>query len=183
MTDEPVADGVPGTAEALRHAMGHFSSSVTVVTAISGGQAHAMTATAVSSVSLEPPLILVCVGHASRFHDAVLAAGSWAVSILAADQAPLARHFSRRGRSLATQFDGVDHVPAPKSGAPVLTGCLVWMDCRTFAAYDGGDHTILVGELVATSREAAPKPPLSYYQGSYNVGRTPRDALDPGMFS
>ena len=62
--------------------MGHFSSSVTVVTAISGGQAHAMTATAVSSVSLEPPLILVCVGHASRFHDAVLAAGSWAVSIL-----------------------------------------------------------------------------------------------------
>lgn len=162
--------------------MGHFASSVTVVTALAGGHAHAMTATAVSSVSLEPPLLLVCVGHASRFHAAVLAAGSWAVSILTAAQEPLARHFSRSGRPLATQFDGISHFPAPSSGAPVLTDCLVWLDCRTHGVYDGGDHSILVGRLMAASRQAALAAPLTYYRGSYSVGRAPRDALDPGLF-
>lgn len=170
MTTEAVADGIPASADALRHAMGHFSSSVTVVTARSGGRAHAMTATALSSVSLEPPMVLVCVSRSSRFHSAVLEAGAWAVSILTADQEPLARHFSRRGRPLDTQFDGIAHFAAPVSGAPVLTDCLVWLDCRTHATYDGGDHTILLGELAAASRQAAAAAPLTYYRGSYSGG-------------
>ncbi len=183
MTAEPVEAGVPGSADALRHAMGHFSSSVTVVTARVDGRNHAMTATAVSSVSLNPPLILICVSLNSRFHDAVLAAGAWAVSILTAAQEPLARHFSRRGRPLETQFAGISHFPAPVSAAPVLSDCLIWLDCRTHAVYAGGDHTILVGELLATSREAAPAAPLTYYRGSYSVGRLPREVLDPGLSS
>ncbi len=183
MIAEAIDDSVPGSAEALRHVMGHFASGVTVVTALAGGQKHAMTATAICSVSLEPPLILVCVGHSSRFHDAVLSSGSWAVSILTSGQEPLARHFSQRGRPLATQFDGIAHSSAPKSGAPVLTDCLVWLDCRTREAYDGGDHTILLGELVAAGEQAAFAPPLTYYRGSYSVGRTPRDVLDPGQSS
>ena len=129
-----------------------------------------MTATAVSSVSLDPPLILVCVSPRSRFHDAVLAAGAgrcrcsrptrsrWPALLPARARlaTPVRRRAMFRRRNPARRCDRL----------PGL------VDCRTFAAYDGGDHTIVVGELVATSREAAPKPPLTYYQGSYNVGRT-----------
>lgn len=161
---------VPGTADALRFAMGHFASSVTVVTAVAHGRLHAMTATAVCAVSLEPPLILVCVSHSSRFHAAIETADGWAVSILSESQVGLARHFSRRGRPLETQFDGIDHIPAPVSGSPVLTGCLVWLDCRTRSIHDGGDHSIVVGELLAVSAESAPAGPLTYYRGLYREG-------------
>jgi flavin reductase len=167
----PIDDGVAGSPDALRHVMGHFASSVTVVTARSAGRLHAMTATAVCSVSLTPPMILVCVSRSSRFHAAVLEAGSWAVSILTAGQEPAARHFSRKGRLLDTQFDDISHFRAPISGAPVLTGCLAWLECRTHAAYEGGDHTILLGEVAVASRQAASEPPLTYYQGSYRAGR------------
>jgi flavin reductase len=170
MTAEPIIDAIAGSADALRHVMGHFVSSVTLITAVSDERLHAMTATAVSSVSLEPPLILFCVAKISRFHDAVLRAGAWAVSILTAEQEPLAHHFSHRGRPLATQFDNVTYFSAPRSGAPVLSGCLAWLDCRTHGTYDGGDHTIVVGELLAASRSAAFAAPLAYYRGSYNVG-------------
>ncbi len=161
---------VEGSADALRFAMSHFPSGVTVVTALVDGMAHAMTATAVCAVSLQPPLILVCVGHSSRFHAAIRSVDRWAVSILTDRQASLAKHFSRRGRALETQFDGIDHAPAPYSGAPVLAGCLVWMDCRTHAIHDGGDHSIVVGELLAVSEESAPAHPLSYYRSFYHVG-------------
>ena len=161
---------VGGTADALRFAMGHFASSVTVVTALAHGRRHAMTATAVSAVSLEPPLILVCVSHTSRFHAAIHAAEGWAVSILSASQAGLARHFSRRGRPLETQFDEIEHVPAPVSGAPILTDCLVWLDCRTYAIHEGGDHSIVLGELMAVSAESAAAGPLTYYRGLYHEG-------------
>ena len=86
MTADIVAAGVPGSPAALRHVMGHFASGVTIATAMADQTAHGMTATAVCSVSLEPPLVLLCVGRTSRFHPAVLAAGGWALSILAGDQ-------------------------------------------------------------------------------------------------
>ena len=169
---EPVNPGEPAptSADALRFAMSHFASSVTVVAAKANDRLHAMTATAVCAVSLEPPLILVCVAHTSRFHAAVTAVDGWAVSILADAQAPLARHFSRRGRDLATQFDGVAHRPAPYSGAPILLDCLVWLDCRTYAIHDGGDHDIVVGRLMASGSESAGAGPLTYYRGVYHGG-------------
>ena len=71
-------DSVAGSADALRHVMGHFASGVTIVTALRHGVKHAMTATAVSSVSLVPPLILVCVSKTSRFHTAIMEADTWA---------------------------------------------------------------------------------------------------------
>jgi flavin reductase (DIM6/NTAB) family NADH-FMN oxidoreductase RutF len=117
--DGPLADGgadprpraaeIPPESEALRHAMTRLSAGVCVVTASWQGRLHAMTATAVCSVSLDPPLVLVCVGRASRFHAAVVGASRWGVSVLAEDQADLARHFADRGRDLLTQFDTVPH--------------------------------------------------------------------------
>lgn len=166
MIDSPT---MQGSGDALRFAMSHFSSSVTVVTALAGGQKHAMTATAVCAVSLEPPLILVCVSHVSRFHAAITSTDHWAVSILSDSQVDVARHFSRRGRRLETQFDAVAHTTAPVSGAPILSGCLVWMDCRTSAVHDGGDHSIVVGELLAVGSEAEESAPLTYYRGVYHL--------------
>lgn len=148
--------------------MAELAAGVTVVTSLWGGMAHAMTATAFTSVSVAPPLILVCVGKTSRFHAAVTQAGRWAVSLLSADQVELARHFSRSGRDLATQFEGVASVPAPYSQAPVLTGAQAWLDCTTHALHDGGDHTIVVGRVVASGRESVDDGPLTYHRGTYS---------------
>jgi flavin reductase (DIM6/NTAB) family NADH-FMN oxidoreductase RutF len=166
--------------------MGRFVSGVSVVTALHGGVKHAMTATAVSSVSLDPPLVLVCVGRSSRFHPVIMDTDSWALSLLAGDQAAVARHFSNRARDLPSQFENIDHVPAPVSGAPLIEGAIAWIDCTTYARHDGGDHTIVLGRIVRASGPydaeqaaggpdgAAPgidtplaKGPLTYYQGAY----------------
>jgi flavin reductase (DIM6/NTAB) family NADH-FMN oxidoreductase RutF len=155
----------------LRSVMSEFASGVTVVTADWQGISHAMTATAFCSVSLEPPLVLVCVGKSSRFHAAVTAAGSWAVSLLSADQGWIARHFSHRGRDLLTQFSAVPHTAAPYSQAPLLSGSRGWLDCSTFALHDGGDHTIVVGRVVRASSESSTGgDPLTYHRGTYSDG-------------
>lgn len=166
---------VPGSADALRHVMAQFTSGVTVVTALRAGVKHAMTATAICSVSLTPPLVLVCVSRVSRFHAAVMEAQTWCVSLLSADQAPVARHFANRGRDLLSQFDAVPHTPSPRSGTPLLDGALAWMECVTYGRHDGGDHTIVVGELIhaGTGQPVAGDPagqqtPLTYYQGTYS---------------
>jgi flavin reductase (DIM6/NTAB) family NADH-FMN oxidoreductase RutF len=167
--DEELADeGSAGSAATLRHVMGSFMTGVTIVSTVWQDVAHAMTATAVSSVSLDPPLILVCVGKTSRFHAAVLGSGRWAASLLRHDQVAIARHFSNKGRDLLTQFDTVPHKPAPVCGAPLIVGAHSWLECDPYATYDGGDHTIVVGLLVRASQRAPSGRPLTYYQGAYS---------------
>jgi flavin reductase (DIM6/NTAB) family NADH-FMN oxidoreductase RutF len=167
--DAELADkGSGGSATALKHVMGSFMTGVTIVSTVWQDVAHAMTATAFSSVSLDPPLVLVCVSRSSRFHAAVLGSGRWAVSLLRHDQEAIARHFSNKGRDLLTQFDRVPHTPAPVSGAPLIVGAHSWLECETYATSDGGDHTIVVGLLVRASRRAPSGRPLTYYQGAYS---------------
>ncbi len=168
MQEHQSVDAVGVPAEALRSVMAEFAAGVTVVTSRWQGVPHAMTATAFSSVSLVPPLVLVCVGKRSRFYQAVTSAGVWAVSILSSDQVELARHFSHSGRDLMTQFEGVPHVLAPHSRSPVLLGAQAWMDCVTYAEHDGGDHTIVVGQVVATGRDSGATRPLTYHRGTYS---------------
>lgn len=148
--------------------MADFAAGVTIVTTRVDGVAHAMTATAFCSVSLEPPLVLICVSRASRFHQAVTSADGWAVSLLAHDQEPIARHFANRGRDLRTQFAAVPHTDAPVAGAPLVEGALAWMECVTHAKHDAGDHTILVGRVLRMSEESGKDAPLTYYRGTYS---------------
>lgn len=148
--------------------MAEFSSGVAVVTARFKGGLHAMTATAFCSVSLQPPLVLVCVGKASRFHPVIVGTDAWAVSFLSADQGWLARHFGDRQRELRTQFDRVPWVPAPHSQAPLPSGTRGWLDCSTHALYDGGDHTIAVGQVRRASRATGLDPPLTYHRATYS---------------
>ena len=132
----------------FRRIAGQFASGIMVVTTHDDGVDHAMTVTAFASVSLEPPLVLFCAEKIARFHDAVLAAGAWAVSVLDEDSEKIARWLATRGRPLDGQLAGIAHRPGPQTGAPVLEDALGVLECRTTAVHDGGDHTIVVGEVI-----------------------------------
>ena len=114
------------------------------------GVAHAMTANAFTSVSLDPPLVLVCVDKGVRMHDAVLECGYWAASVLAGDQQPIGRAVRPvRAGSATASSTAIATSAGPKTGCPVIEGALSWLECRTWATYDGGDHTIVVGEVLS----------------------------------
>jgi flavin reductase (DIM6/NTAB) family NADH-FMN oxidoreductase RutF len=152
----------------FRTALSRFASGITIVSTLQGGVAHAMTASAFTSVSLDPPLVLVCVEKSVRMHAALLECGQWAVSVLAADHRPEAERFARSGRDLLSQFDGVATVAGPETGCPVIAGALSWLECRTWASYEGGDHTIVVGEVLSLGSAQSPDPAaLVYFSGHY----------------
>jgi flavin reductase (DIM6/NTAB) family NADH-FMN oxidoreductase RutF len=150
----------------FRQAAGQFASGIVVVTTRGG---HAMTVSAFTSVSLDPPLVLFCAEKIARFHDAVLAEGTWAVSVLAEDNEKTARWLATRGRPLDGQLDGVAHHPGPVTGAPVLDDALAVLECRTTAVHDAGDHSIVVGQVVAAVGPSDPgeRGPLVHYSGAY----------------
>ncbi|RCG25369.1 flavin reductase [Sphaerisporangium album] len=145
-------------AKTLRRAFGAFATGVTVVT--TGGEVpHAMTANSFTSVSLDPPLLLVCVDRGALMHQYLSASRYFGVSVLASHQEAEALHFADRHRTLgAAQFERVDWHPGHLSGVPLLSGTLAGFECEMWRAYDGGDHTIFIGEVLnlhqPTDREA-----------------------------
>lgn len=155
-----------------RRTVGRFATGVTVVTTAYGGAQHAMTVNSFTSVSLDPVLVLICVERAARFHPAVLASGTWGVSILAAGQEDLSRWFATRGRASDDErFAGVRHYHAPITGSVLFDDALAVLECRTVATTEAGDHTILLGEVVSFGSPAGDGSPLLYYQGRYRYLR------------
>jgi flavin reductase len=154
---------------AFRRCVGQFASGVTVCTTTVGTLDHAMTASAFTSVSLEPLLVLVCVDKEARFRDAVLEAGSWAVSILSVHGRRAADWFATKGRPLIGQLDQYPHHRGV-TGAALLDGALAWVECRTEAVYDGGDHDIVLGAVIAVAEGDRDTDALVYHRGRY--GRT-----------
>jgi flavin reductase (DIM6/NTAB) family NADH-FMN oxidoreductase RutF len=152
---------------AFRRAAGRFASGIVVVSTSLDGVSHAMTATAFTAVSLDPLLVLVCVEKIARFHDAVLATGTWAVSVLGDDSEKTAAWLATRGRPLAGQLDGIPCHPGPLTGAPILDRALSALECRTTAVHDGGDHSIIVGEVIGVTGPRAGGRPLLYFAGQY----------------
>ena len=151
----------------LRQAMGRFATGVTVVTTRLGDELHGMTANAITSVSLQPLLALVCVDKAAHLHDAVCQSGIFGVSVLSGEQEALARRFSNDARAHDTSdFDGV-RVFAAATGAPLIEACLSYVDCRVIEVMGGGDHTIFLGEVQALG-VAEQGTPLLYYAGRYS---------------
>ncbi|KXK59082.1 flavin reductase [Micromonospora rosaria] len=136
----------------LRAVMGMFATGVTVVT--SGRDLpHGMTANAFTSVSLDPAMVLVCVKRSSVMHDTVLAQGTFAVSILGAEQEGLARYFANSSRPRdEREFETVPCHPGPQTGTPIVAGNVAWVECKLAAVYDGGDHSIFLGSVLATGR-------------------------------
>lgn len=154
----------------LRHAMAHFATGVTVVTTLEDGHDHAMTANSVTSVSLDPPLVLVCVQQDSGWHDAVVSSGVWGVSILPVGARPTATWLSTGGRPLYGQLSGIAHHRG-ELGVALVDDALATLECRTYSAHEAGDHTIVVGEVVASRADSRRDDPLIYYRSRYTSTR------------
>jgi flavin reductase (DIM6/NTAB) family NADH-FMN oxidoreductase RutF len=127
-----------------------------------------MTANAFTSVSLEPPLVLVCVDRNAAIYKTVLAAGSFAVSMLSAQQEQVARYFADHSRPRgADEFSSVGWSPGPGTGAPILHGALAWLDCALINSYEGGDHEIFIGSVLA-SGFGATDDALLFFSGGFH---------------
>jgi len=156
----------------FREAVSRFATGITVVTCVSDGLDHAMTANAFASVSLDPLLVLVSVERDSRFHDAVTAAGAWGVSILRSGSEPTARWLATKGRPLPGQLDRVAHHRSPNLEVAWIDDSLAAMECRTVETHKAGDHDILLGEILNIEVSDCPDDvegldPLLYYRRHY----------------
>ncbi|PID96894.1 MAG: reductase [Actinomycetales bacterium] len=149
--------------------MGCFATGVTVVSCVADGTDHAITATSLVSVSLRPPLVLVCVEQRSRFHDAFRSAQMWGVSILGADSREAAQRLATPGRPLAGQVDPYPHHRGPLTDAALLDDALAWLEIRTEELYPGGDHSIVVGRVLAVELSDDAPPALVHFRGSFGV--------------
>ncbi|MBI2527596.1 MAG: flavin reductase [Candidatus Rokubacteria bacterium] len=153
----------------FRRVLGCFASGVTVVTAWdAAGHPTGLTASAFTSVSLNPPLVLVCVAHIAQSYPALRASERFAVNILGAHQEALSQRFATPATGDGGEkFQGIKHTPGAL-GLPVLEGALAQLECSTVNAYPGGDHTIFVGQVEAARCQADPgAEPLLYYRGRY----------------
>jgi len=146
----------------LRRVMGHFATGVTVITTLAqDGKLHGLTANAVSSLSLDPPLLIICVDKKADSYSCFEQSKVFTVNILSDDQEDLSRRFAVSG---GEKFEGVAYRRGA-NGAPILNGSLAHLECKVYAAYDGGDHTIYLGLIdVAETREAKP---LLFFRGGY----------------
>jgi flavin reductase len=150
----------------LRRTMGAFATGVTVVTT-GGASPHGMTANSFTSVSLDPPLVLVCVGRTAIMHRR-LDAGFFGVSVLSSGQQALGRYFADLSRPMGQkQFDGIDWEPGPATGTPLIGGALARFECELWASYDGGDHTIFTGRLLSMDRRDTTDEALLFYHGRF----------------
>jgi flavin reductase (DIM6/NTAB) family NADH-FMN oxidoreductase RutF len=148
--------------EKFRTVMGHFSTGVTVVASRKpNGDPVGLTVNAFTSVSLEPPTVLVSLHKDADGHDPILAAGRFGVSILSAEQSELAYRFSHDDPG--DRFGGLDVEEGPL-GSPLIKGALAWLECRVRDVFPGGDHDIIIGEVVdCGGREGDP---LLFFRGS-----------------
>ncbi len=150
----------------FRKAMGSFATGVTVITVDLDGKVHGMTANALTSVSLEPLLLLVCVDHAAQTHAHLRAKKRFGVNILAEGQQPISEFYARRvelqgdaEQEAGARFDRTAH------GTPVLHGALAYLECRLKSTQEAGDHTIFIAEVEeVVVREGEP---LLYFRGRY----------------
>jgi flavin reductase ActVB len=146
----------------FRDALGRFASGVTIITTRDAvGADHGMTVSAFTSLSLDPPLILCCIDRAATIAPHIAAADCIGVSVLAHGQEALSRRFALKD---ADRFEGVPILRAP-SGVALVPAALAHLDCRVAARYGAGDHTIVVGEVMALATFAGE--PLVYFRGAY----------------
>ncbi|WP_344452537.1 flavin reductase family protein, partial [Actinocorallia aurantiaca] len=145
-------------AETFKSVLGQWPTGVVLVTTVAGEDWHGMTASSFSSVSLDPPLVLVCLDTRLYSHQLISDSGMFGISILGRDQAELGQRFAGR-LPPAERFEGQEWL-TPETGSPVLANALGWLDCRVVHAYPGGDHTIFVGEVLAADIPRATGPLL-----------------------
>ena len=149
----------------LRDLMARFATGVSVVSARHGPLLAGMTANAIASISIDPPLMMASIARKAETHGAIIGSHAFSISILAADQQALAECFARpTTASKLTGFCGAAWHEA-ETGSPILEGALAYFDCRLLERHDGGDHTIFIGEIVAAGYREDAEPLLWYASG------------------
>ncbi len=151
----------------FRQVLGRFVTGVTVITTSHQGVKHGMTANAFSSVSLNPPLIMVSVDKRANMHDLLTTGDAFCVNILAEHHADWSGWWAGKAPKDGDQFADIPHT-TKATGSPVLNECVAYIDCTVWARYDGGDHTLFIGEV----QEAAPSEdpdlkPLLFFSSKY----------------
>jgi flavin reductase (DIM6/NTAB) family NADH-FMN oxidoreductase RutF len=152
----------------FRRTLGAFATGVTVITTHGEADSYGMTANAFSSVSLDPPLVLVCVISGTRGAETIEQNRAFAVNILCANQEPISRYFASRDRpSGRAGFAEIPHSTAV-TGSPILEGAGGFLDCRLVDSHEAGDHVIFIGEVVALGFESEFSP-LVFHSGKYRL--------------
>ena len=168
MVEQAAAQDAPIDPIALRRAFGTFVTGVTVITTLEAdGTPRGMTANSFTSVSLDPPLLLVCVAKSASSYAVFKAADCFAVNILHEGQVDVSATFASKAQD---KFQSVNHDRA-HTGAPVLTDSLTWFDCSLHSAVDAGDHAILIGQVRAFG--TSPTAPLGFCRGRYASVKDP----------
>ncbi|GAA1423672.1 flavin reductase family protein [Streptomyces thermospinosisporus] len=180
ITAPPAARHAEGVSnDEFRAAMSRLASGVVLVTAVEppldpddprapAGEDVGMTATAFMSVSLDPPLVLVSLREGSRMDELLEEQPLWAVSVLSENQRHIAGRFAMKGRvSDRLLFADLDHVRGRYSGAPLVGGALATLECRTEQRVTAGDHTLVIGRVLAAEVPSAEGGPLTYFRGRY----------------
>lgn len=161
----PAGGGVPDPA-GMRVARRRWASGVAVVTARDGDGYRGATVSAFAVVSLDPPLVLVCLDREGRMATAVPVAGAFALSVLERSHEVLAERFAGRAPLVDPRLTGVPHA-LTAAGNPILRRALAWFDCAVHAVHDGGDHLVVVGRVVETRVGDDTDDPLLFYEGRY----------------
>lgn len=165
MTPQSTHEVQPIDGRTFRRVCGLFVTGVTVITTGVDGQAAGATVNSFTSVSLQPPLVLFCLHLRSRLHETLRSAGGFAVNFLAGPQESVARAFA--GRETADFRDVAHHRCG--QGVPVLTDALAFLACRTVGEFAGGDHAIILGEVVELGVPRAGREPLIFFEGSFGA--------------
>jgi len=165
MSSEP-AEGLSEalTSDVFRRACGRFATGVTIASVMDGaGTPHGLTVSSFTSVSLDPPLILICIGHQVTMIESFRAATHFGISVLSDEQRDLSESFARKGHD---RFNGVKW-HCGRSGVPLLEGALAAIECRVYQRFLSGDHDILVGLMLHA--EIAEGTPLIYFASRYRT--------------
>jgi flavin reductase (DIM6/NTAB) family NADH-FMN oxidoreductase RutF len=156
---------LPLDSQQLRLTMRQWVTGVTVVTTVAGEERAGMTVSSFTSVSLEPPTVLVCLNKDTFTHALVLKSHVYAISMLGAGQDAISNRFAGFDPSITDRFDGLDPITA-ETGAPLIPDAMAWLDCVVRHGFDAQTHTIFFGEVVYAKVNPT-KNPLVYYNRSY----------------
>jgi 3-hydroxy-9,10-secoandrosta-1,3,5(10)-triene-9,17-dione monooxygenase reductase component len=156
-------DGVAREQQEFRTVLGHFATGVAVAAAVCEGRPAGLTVQSFCSLSLEPPLILLCASLSSTSWPRIEAGGKLCVNLLAEDQVAIARQLAQSG---GEKFGALPWSPAPFTGSPVLGGVLAWVDCQIHAIHPGGDHKVAVCRVLGLGARTDRRP-LIYYRSGF----------------
>jgi len=147
-----------------KQTLAHWASGVTVVTTLAGSEPVGITVSSFTSLSLDPPQVLISVSKKLYTHNVLLEFGRFAVSILREEQVEWGKRFAGMFPEITDRFEGIDSFTA-ETGCPILTDALAWVDCEVRHVYDGTDHSIFIGEVLAAGAAASGAPLLYYNRG------------------